>query len=75
MELAQRYLSLNKSENQIEKRRNVSYDPQDLEWKEKLEERLGVPVVIKKKGEKGAIEIRFFSNKEFDEILKKLISS
>ena len=74
MELAQRYIASENSEVSKEQRRNVSYDPQDLEWKEKLEERLGVPVVIKKKGEKGAIEIKFFSNKEYDEILKKLMT-
>jgi ParB family chromosome partitioning protein len=75
MELAQRYIASENPEASKEQRRNVSYDPQDLEWKEKLEERLGVPVVIKKKGEKGAIEIKFFSNKEYDEILKKLMAS
>jgi ParB family chromosome partitioning protein len=75
MELAQRYIASENPEASKEQRRNVSYDPQDLEWKEKLEERLGVPVVIKKKGEKGAIEIKFFSNKEYDEILKKLMTS
>jgi Predicted transcriptional regulators len=74
MELAQRYIASENPEASKEQRRNVSYDPQDLEWKEKLEERLGVPVVIKKKGEKGAIEIKFFSNKEYDEILKKLMT-
>lgn len=75
MELAQRYTNIQNNNGNQEHRKNVSYDPQDLEWKEKLEEHLGVPVIIKKKGEKGAIEIKFFSNKEFDEILKKLFSS
>ncbi|MFA5392512.1 MAG: ParB/RepB/Spo0J family partition protein [Candidatus Paceibacterota bacterium] len=77
MDLAQRYLQLEgKTNNFSQKRRqNLSVDPQDLEWKEKLEEYFQMPVFIKKKGERGAIEIKFFTEKDFDTILKKLFSS
>ena len=77
MDLAQRYLTLDgKTNNFSQKRRqNLSADPQDLEWKEKLEEYFQMPVFIKKKGERGAIEIKFFTEKDFDTILKKLFPS
>ncbi|MGC8651364.1 MAG: ParB/RepB/Spo0J family partition protein [Minisyncoccia bacterium] len=74
MDLAQRYLQTSGQTNNGFKpirRQNVSSDPQDLEWKEKLEEFFQMPVIIKKKGERGAIEIKFFSEKDFDTILKK----
>jgi len=75
MDLAQRYLILEgKTRNPLAggRRQNLSADPQDLEWKEKLEEYFQMPVFIKKKGERGAIEIKFFTEKDFDTILKKL---
>ena len=77
MDFAQRYLTLDgKTNNFSQKRRqNLSADPQDLEWKEKLEEYFQMPVFIKKKGERGAIEIKFFTEKDFDTILKKLFPS
>ncbi len=77
MDFAQRYLNLEgKINNFSQKRRqNISLDPQDLEWKEKLEEYFQMPVFIKKKGERGAIEIKFFTEKDFDTILKKLFPS
>jgi len=78
MDLAQHYLGLEnktKSPAVTSRRQNFSTDPQDLEWKEKLEEYFQMPVLIKKKGEQGAIEIKFFSDKDFDTILKKLLSS
>jgi len=77
MDFAQRYLTLEgKTNNFSQKRRqNLSADPQDLEWKEKLEEYFQMPVFIKKKGERGAIEIKFFTEKDFDTILKKLFPS
>ena len=77
LDLAQRYLQLeNRPQSLITKRRpNLSIDPQDMEWKEKLEEYFQMPVLIKKKGNQGAIEIKFFSEQDFDTILKKLLSS
>jgi ParB family chromosome partitioning protein len=77
IDLAQRYLTLDGKTNNFSPRRrqNLSTDPQDLEWKEKLEEYFQMPVFIKKKGERGAIEIKFFTEKDFDTILKKLFPS
>lgn len=76
MDLAQRYLtSEGKANTSSIRRQNVSTDPQDLEWKEKLEEYFQMPVFIKRKGERGAIEIKFFTEKDFETILKKLFSS
>jgi len=78
MDLAQRYLTLEGKTNNPPaggRRQNLSTDPQDLEWKEKLEEYFQMPVFIKKKGERGAIEIKFFTEKDFDTILKKLFPS
>jgi len=77
MDFAQRYLNLEGKTNNFSPRRrqNLSTDPQDLEWKEKLEEYFQMPVFIKKKGERGAIEIKFFTEKDFDTILKKLFPS
>ena len=74
MDFAQRYLTLDGKTNNVsqKRRQNFSADPQDLEWKEKLEEYFQMPVFIKKKGERGAIEIKFFTEKDFDTILKKL---
>lgn len=57
-----------------ERRRNVSLEPEDIELKEKLEEALGTPVYIKKKGEQGAIEIKFYSQKDLEKILGKILS-
>jgi len=77
MDFAQRYLTLDGKTNHFsqKRRQNLSADPQDLEWKEKLEEYFQMPVFIKKKGERGAIEIKFFTEKDFDTILKKLFPS
>jgi len=73
--LAQKYLQFTSHKNNTSRRRNVSMDPQDLEWKEKLEEFFHVPVIIKKKGDSGEIGIKFFSQEEFQKILNKIINS
>ena len=70
LELAQRLLG---SKEKASRRRNISLDPQDLELKEKLEEILGTPVYIKKKGSQGAIEIKFYSQDDLEKILKKIL--
>lgn len=72
LELAQHYLHLNQKQSLEMRRRNISLDPQDLELKEKLENLLGTPVLIKKKGDQGAIEIKFFSRQDLDKILNKI---
>lgn len=74
LELAQHYLNLNKKQDSSVRRRNLSLDPQDLELKEKLEDLLQTPVLIKKKGNQGAIEIKFFSQQDLDKILNKIFS-
>lgn len=72
LELAQHYLNLNTKKDSTRRRRNLSLDPQDLELKEKLEDLLQTPVLIKKKGNQGAIEIKFFSQQDLDKILNKI---
>jgi len=39
-----------------------------------LEEFFQVPVIIKKKGERGEIGIKFFSREELEKILKKILA-
>ena len=75
LELAQHYLQNNLNDNKKEalsRRRNVSLDPEDLEVKEKLEDFLQTPVLIKKKGGQGAIEIKFFSQEDLSKILNRI---
>ena len=75
LELAQHYLQNNLSNNKKEtlsRRRNVSLDPEDLQVKEKLEDFLQTPVLIKKKGGQGAIEIKFFSQEDLGKILNRI---
>lgn len=75
LELAQHYLQNNSSNNKKEtlsRRRNVSLDPEDLEAKERLEDLLQTPVLIKKKGGQGAIEIKFFSQNDLSKILNRI---
>lgn len=75
LELAQHYLQNDLSNNKKEtlpRRRNVSLDPEDLEVKEKLEDLLQTPVLIKKKGGQGAIEIKFFSEEDLSKILNRI---
>jgi ParB family chromosome partitioning protein len=75
LELAQHYLQDNLKNNKKEtlsRRQNVSLDPEDLEVKEKLEDFLQTPVIIKKKGGQGAIEIKFFSQEDLSKILNRI---
>jgi len=77
LELAQHYLHMDNDGNYgkketLSRRRNVSLDPEDLEIKEKLEDFLQTPVLIKKKGKQGAIEIKFFSQQDLNKILNKI---
>jgi len=74
LELAQHYLqnNLNNKKETLSRRRNVSLDPEDLEVKEKLEDFLQTPVLIKKKGGQGAIEIKFFSQEDLSKILNRI---
>lgn len=72
-DLAKKYLLLEEGRNKEKRnwRQNFSFDPQDLEMKEKLEEILKTPVFIKRKGEKGELVIKFFTNNELQQILTK----
>ena len=72
--LAQKYLRLHPSSrnSHIKPRRSISLTPEDIEWKEKLENLFQVPVLIKKKGDRGSIEIKFFSQEEMEKIIGKL---
>jgi len=72
-ELAQKYLMINKDSNSQARRKSVSLDPLDLERRERLEEYLDTPVFIKKKGDRGALEIKFFSENELEKLLEKII--
>ena len=73
--IAQKYLRLSPSSHSSKPRRSISLDPIDMEWKEKLEDLLQVPVLIKKKGDRGSIEIKFFSKEEMEKVLNKLFPS
>lgn len=70
LELAQRLVG---EKEKPSRRRNISLEPEDLEIKEKLEELLETPVNIKKKGEQGAIEIKFYSQGDLEKILKRIL--
>ncbi|HOX21633.1 MAG TPA: ParB/RepB/Spo0J family partition protein [Candidatus Paceibacterota bacterium] len=60
----------------MDESRKMSLDelgnPMEAEAKNKLEEILGTKVEVKKKGARGKITINFFSEEEFNEILKKI---
>ena len=71
MDLAQHYLNQNKNDEIITRRRGTSLSPEDMELKEKLENLLQTPVIIKKRGNRGAIEIKFFSEEDLNKILNK----
>lgn len=75
LDLAQHYLQGHAGRQNADvasRRRNVSLDPEDMEVKEKLEDLLQTPVVIKKKGGQGAIEIKFFSAEDLNKILNRI---
>lgn len=74
MELAQHYLNSSlENRNSKNRLKENNLEPETLEWKEKLESFFEMPVKIKKAGEKGAIEVRFFSEKDFYKIIERLL--
>ncbi len=76
IELAQHYLNTIASKNNYKSRSKESnLEPEVLEFKEKLESFLQMPVKIKKNGEKGAIEVKFFSEKDLYLIMEKLLAA
>ena len=58
--------------NVVRKRLGDSFDPLDLELREKLEEVFGTKVLIKRKGDVGEITIHFDSKDELDGLLNKM---
>jgi ParB family chromosome partitioning protein len=64
-------LSIRDIEEKIKKPKFI--DPQIQYWVRKLEEVLGVPVKILKRGEKGKMVVQFFSEEEWRGILQKLL--
>lgn len=50
-------------------------DPQQKFWEQKLEEKFGAPVKIKKLGVGGMIGIQYYSNEELQGILERLIGN
>jgi ParB family chromosome partitioning protein len=56
----------------VRKRLGDSFDPLDLELREKLEEVFGTKVLIKRKGETGEISIHFDSKDELEGLLNKM---
>ena len=57
------------------KRKGDSFDPKDLELREKLEDMFGAKVTIKRKGEMGEISIFFYSDDELDGLVGKLTNN
>ncbi|MGB9726732.1 MAG: ParB/RepB/Spo0J family partition protein [Minisyncoccia bacterium] len=76
MELAQHYLnsSLESKRSLKNRLKENNLEPETLELKEKLENYFGMPVKIKKAGDKGAIEVMFFSENDFYRIINKLLN-
>lgn len=52
----------------------VPIDPQKNYWEKQLEDKLGMPVKIIKNGARGKMVIQFFSEKEWQAILEKLLN-
>ncbi len=57
------------------KRKGDSFDPKDLELREKLEDIFGSKVTIKRKGDMGEISIYFYSDDELDSLLEKMTNN
>jgi hypothetical protein len=47
-------------------------DPERVYWQKRLEERTGLPVEIEKKGTRGKVSLQFYSDEEFQNILRIL---
>ncbi len=56
----------------VRKRLGDSFDPLDLELREKLEAVFGTKVLIKRKGQEGEISIHFDSNDELNNLINKM---
>lgn len=70
-------LSVRETERQaggLKKFKTKSFDPALMEFEEKLRQRLGTMVIIKKRGQKGAVEIPFKSHEDLNNLMDKLLS-
>ncbi|MEK7077392.1 MAG: hypothetical protein AAB967_04155, partial [Patescibacteria group bacterium] len=56
-----------------ERGKGVKNDPEKSFYERHLEEKIGAPVEISKRGDKGKVIIRFFSNDEMQEVLQRLL--
>ena len=56
-----------------ERVKSVKNDPEKNFYERQLEEKIGAPVEISKRGDKGKVVIRFFSEEEMKEVLQRLL--
>lgn len=47
-------------------------DPESAYWQKRIEEKMGLPVNISKKGTRGKVSIQFYSDEEFRSLLERL---
>lgn len=47
-------------------------DPESAYWQKRIEEKMGLPVNISKKGTRGKLSIQFYSDEEFRSLLERL---
>lgn len=63
-------LTARKARERIQKTQTP--DPERIYWQKRLEERTGLPVEIEKKGTRGKVSLQFYSDEEFQNILRVL---
>ncbi len=56
-----------------ERVKGTKNDPERSFYERQLEEKIGAPVEISKRGDKGKVVIRFFSDEEMKEVLQRLL--
>ena len=56
-----------------ERVKSVKNDPEKNFYERQLEEKIGAPVEISKRGDKGKVIIRFFADEEMKEVLQRLL--
>jgi ParB family chromosome partitioning protein len=66
-----RGLTVRAAKNEVQKTETV--DPEAAYWQKRLEEGLGVPVKVLKRGGKGRVAIDFYSDEEWHGVLEKLL--
>jgi len=68
-------LTVRDLKERVVKSKTFSSSSSEVYWQKKLEEKLGTPVKVIKNGPKGKLIIQFYSEKEWQNILEKLIGS